>query len=113
LAYTDPVKEQAYKEKYRLQYHRRKRWIDKIKLSAGCEICGYKEHPAALDFDHKNPDEKEFLIPRFLGRGNIARLFREIRKCRVICANCHRVHSRDQWNSGQTRKFMNNGLALQ
>ena len=42
--------------------------IDKIKLSTGCEICGYNKHPAALSFDHFNPENKyktkslEFLI---------------------------------------------------
>lgn len=104
MAYRDPVKKQANDEKYRKQYHRRKRWIDKIKTAGGCSSCGYKEHPAALDFDHRNPDEKEFLIPHRLGRSSLKRLFKEIRKCRILCANCHRVHSRVQWDEGVTYK---------
>lgn len=104
MAWKDPAKRAANAAKYRKQYHRRKHWIDKYKVACGCEVCGYNSHPAALDFDHINPEEKEFLIPRLLGRGNLKRLFREIRKCRVLCANCHRIHSRIQWDSGATYK---------
>lgn len=104
MGYVDPLKLAANQKKYREQYHRRKRHIDKIKLKAGCQDCGYNSHPAALDFDYIDPQEKEFLIPRFLGRTNLKRLFKEIRKCRILCANCHRIHSRIQWESGVTYK---------
>ena len=95
------------KRDYNYQYKRRKQRIDSIKLSAGCCVCGYKEHSAALDFDHIDPSTKEFLIPRYLARTNLKRLFAEIRKCRIICANCHRVHSREQWNNGVTYRTKN------
>jgi len=107
MTYTDPVKLDRYREKYKLQYHRRKYWIDKLKTVQGCAECGYNAHPAALDFDHINPDDKEFLIPRYLARSSLTRLFKEIRKCRILCANCHRVHSRTQWNSGLTYRTKN------
>lgn len=107
MAFKDPEKEEAYKDRYRRQYHRRKRWIDKIKVGFGCDDCGYNLHPAALDFDHIDPSTKEFLIPRFLARSNLKRLFKEIRKCRILCANCHRTHSRTQWDLGITYKVKN------
>ena len=34
--------------------------IDKLKMAAGCQICGYNAHPAALSFDHFNPDNFNF-----------------------------------------------------
>lgn len=102
MAYSDPVKRAACNEKYRRRYHSRKRWIDKIKQAAGCEECGYNAHPAALDFDHRDPNDKLFLIPRILQRSPLKVIFNEIRKCRILCANCHRVHSRHQWDSGLT-----------
>jgi hypothetical protein len=92
------------KRDYNYQYHRRKFWIDKIKIGLGCASCGYNTHAAALDFNHLHPEDKDFLIPRFLGRGNLKRLFNEIRKCQVLCANCHRVHSREQWDTGITSR---------
>lgn len=38
------------------------RFIRRVKIFYGCEICGYKEHPAALQFDHINPAEKSFTL---------------------------------------------------
>lgn len=60
-----------------------------IKLERGCKICGYKEHWAALDFHHINEETKFFNIAerKDLGQG---KLLDEIKKCDVLCANCHR-----------------------
>src|ERR1035438_1249037 len=33
--------------------------LQKIKMASGCVDCGYNLHPAALDFDHLVPSEKE------------------------------------------------------
>jgi hypothetical protein len=86
--------ETVYNPEYpRYRTERRKRWIDKYKISQGCEICGYNEHAVALDFDHINPDDKSFSISGYLIKSTLLKLFNEIRKCRVICSNCHRVHS--------------------
>jgi len=100
----DPEKIKASKEKYKKQYYQRKRWIDRIKTSKGCAHCGYSDNAVALDFDHIDPSTKEFLIPRFLCRSNLKRLFKEIRKCQILCANCHRIHSNQQWRTGVTYK---------
>ena len=107
MGYTDPAKKEAAAMKNRKRYHRRKYWIDKIKMSSGCVECGYAKNSAALDFNHIVPSEKEFLIPRFLGGGNLKRIFKEIRKCQILCANCHRIHSNDQWWNNITRKHKN------
>jgi DNA-binding transcriptional ArsR family regulator len=54
-----------------------------------CRICGFNEHPAALQFHHRNPAAKEFhLGHQGLTRG-IARMRAEARKCVLLCANCH------------------------
>jgi hypothetical protein len=107
VGYLDPTKKEAQRKKYHYRYHRRKYWVNKIKQGYGCDDCGYNSHPAALDFDHIDPDDKEFLIPRYLARSNLKRLFKEIRKCRVLCANCHRIHSNYQWHEGITYKRKN------
>jgi hypothetical protein len=72
----------------------RKDKLREIKLDRGCDRCGYGDHPAALDFHHRDPAEKEFQIG---GNQNLAwtRVLAEIAKCDVICANCHRIeHSK-------------------
>ena len=76
-----------------------------IQLSSGedykknlkCEKCS-ENHIATLDFHHKNKEDKEDQIP-YLVRGgySIERIKREINKCQVLCANCHRKeHHRTQ-----------------
>lgn len=32
--------------------------LDALKLEAGCVDCGYNKHPAALHFDHRDPETK-------------------------------------------------------
>ena len=71
----------------------RRALIDKIKLKEGCCICGYKEHPVALDFDHLNPLEKSFTIGTKYLTVSETRLLKEIKKCRILCANCHRLET--------------------
>jgi hypothetical protein len=71
---------------------KRIRWLNWIKLKFGCAICHYREHPAALDFDHIDPATKQFPITQSPTR-NLHSIFAEIRKCRILCANCHRVET--------------------
>jgi hypothetical protein len=62
------------------------------KLTLGCSICGYKEHPAALDWHHTD-DNKESIVGLC---DSISAADREMEKCIVMCANCHRVHHAEQ-----------------
>lgn len=66
-----------------------------------CVLCG-EEDPLVLEFDHLQ--DKEFCISRGLGDAySIDRLQKEIEKCQVLCANCHkRKTARDQgWYTKQ------------
>lgn len=60
------------------------------KLESGCECCGYRESAVALDFDHRVPSEKVSEVA-LMGTTNRAKLFQEMDKCRILCANCHRI----------------------
>lgn len=81
--------------------------------STPCGDCNESFPPCAMDFDHTDPGTKRNKRegsgrqgPRKSGTGQIswlvlhnvsvATLRREILKCRVICANCHRIRTRDQ-----------------
>ena len=52
---------------------------------------------AALEFHHKNPDEKEFQIDmRHFSNNSLEKLQTELDKCILLCANCHReTHNED------------------
>lgn len=53
-----------------------------------CEICGYNKNTAALCFHHLDPSEKEFEITSAKTMA-LAKLKIEIKKCVVLCSNCH------------------------
>ncbi len=55
----------------------------------GCSICDENDF-SCMQFDHKNPKEKEFCIAHGLSSGySIGRMRKEAEKCTVLCANCH------------------------
>ena len=63
-------------------------------LGGKCCICGYNTTVHALEFHHLDPNEKDFGFGA--SRANIKswdRLVIELRKCVLVCSNCHReVH---------------------
>jgi hypothetical protein len=72
--------------------------IDKMKMKSGCVICGYNKHPAALSFDHldpktkyRNKNGKSVQVADMIKSGRFAwtTILTEIRKCRILCTNCH------------------------
>lgn len=55
-----------------------------------CIICGEKDI-VVLEFDHRNPKEKKFSIGHHTSMYlNLETIDEEIKKCDVLCANCHR-----------------------
>ena len=70
--------------------YRRRRKSNLIQVCGGkCCICGYDKTNSALEFHHINPDEKKYGI----AQGNCHDLekdLEEVRKCILVCANCHR-----------------------
>lgn len=66
-------------------------WVNAYKTEKGCEVCGYNVHPAALDFDHIDRTMKSFDVSQVLGSKSDDAVRAEIVKCRVLCANCHRI----------------------
>jgi hypothetical protein len=58
--------------------------------ASGCIECG-ENHPACVEFHHREDEDKLFEIGDAVRRGvSEARLFAEIAKCDMLCANCHR-----------------------
>lgn len=55
-----------------------------------CEVCGYNKCVDALEFHHSNPEEKEFGIAYKGNTISLEKMKKEVDKCRLLCANCHR-----------------------
>jgi hypothetical protein len=105
---------QEYHLRKKKEYDKQKRtFLAWYKTQRGCEMCGYDEHPAALTFDHINPEEKLFNIANY-GSHSWADILCEVAKCRVLCANCHNIHSFNNYDNDnnlskvteQTRELM-------
>ena len=60
------------------------------KAENGCVDCG-EDDPVVLDCHHKDPGTKEHCIGNMIG-GNwsLGAVLAELKKCIVLCANCHR-----------------------
>jgi len=62
-----------------------------VKYKGGkCQLCGYKKCLQALEFHHINETGKDFGISDKGYTRSWERVKREIDKCILICANCHR-----------------------
>jgi hypothetical protein len=63
-----------------------------IEITGGeCCDCGYKKNISALEFHHLDPEEKSFGIDlRKCSNLQWNKLLEEVKKCVLICANCHR-----------------------
>ena len=77
------------------------RWIKRKKhyielLGGECEHCHIKLNDtnyAIFDFHHKDPNTKEYSWTK-LRLFSDSRVKKELSKCQLLCANCHRlVHS--------------------
>lgn len=98
--YKDPNRRE-----YRRDYNSERRqrnlaFIRRVKTFYGCSECGYKGHPSALQFDHLDRSQKSFELSRGHLRA-MGQVKEEIRKCRILCANCHAIHTDNQRQSGE------------
>jgi hypothetical protein len=74
---------------YNKQQYKKK--LAQIKEKSGCADCGNK-NPIVLDFDHLK--DKKYNISRMIHDGfSWKAILKEIEKCEVVCANCHRIRT--------------------
>jgi len=91
--YRKRCEKDGYREKLKSQgnkrYQRVQKFLREYKISQGCVDCGYKGHHAALEFDHIY-GEKELNV---CFSKSISQAKKEIEKCEVACANCHKIRT--------------------
>lgn len=73
------------------------KWYYEYKSTLSCVQCGFS-HPAAIDFHHRDRNDKEFNPSQMRDYTNKERFLKEIEKCDVLCANCHRILHYNEWN---------------
>jgi len=100
-----PIKDISKRNEYRRNWYKKnadsekahvrrrkldiRKWFEKYKSGLKCAICS-ESHPATIDFHHKS-GKKEFAVGYMAFNGySIKRIEKELKKCEVLCANCHR-----------------------
>ena len=81
-------KEQRQKREREKKAAAKQKWRD-FKSTLSCVQCG-QNHPATLDFHHieRHPDNRK--VKKLLTNKAYKQVMEEIKKCVVLCANCHR-----------------------
>jgi hypothetical protein len=83
------------KETYNNRRREKKEWLDLIR-SVGCSKCSEKD-PACIDFHHRDPSKKDVNISVAVAHWSIEKLQEEIKKCDLLCCNCHRkLHAKER-----------------
>jgi hypothetical protein len=70
-----------------------------------CVDCGESD-PIVLEFDHKHT--KEYSVSNLIRDHSIEKIIKEIEKCEVRCANCHRRKTAKDFNYYKYSKVAEN-----
>lgn len=85
----------------RIQQAKWRRQWNEYKATLSCAKCGFA-HPAAMDFHHITPrDPANKKVNQLVKQRLYAQAYKEIERCIVLCANCHRIH---HWEEDQSKK---------
>jgi hypothetical protein len=87
-------KEQRRKKARESKLAAKEKWKE-FKSTLSCVQCG-QNHPATLDFHHieRHPDNRK--VNKLLTNKAFRQAAEEIKKCLVLCANCHRIHHHNE-----------------
>lgn len=94
LTPEDKDKRQLTRDRLKKQ---RREWFAMVKHNAGCKMCGTRDF-RCLDFHHRDSGTKSFCIG-----SNVCTKYEKIRdemdKCDVLCSNCHRILTYEEYHS--------------
>lgn len=80
----------CYRDTKQILINRIHQWIISYKVERGCGNCGTVDQ-RILDLHHTDEKKKSFTVGYFRRALGFERIKREVRKCEVLCANCHRI----------------------
>jgi hypothetical protein len=101
-AHYEKTKEETKKRTKEKRSSFKKEW-KAFKATLYCVKCGFN-HPAALDFHHEDPSTKTDSVNQLVSDGRFKAAMEEVKKCVVLCANCHRTHHHDERHAAKKQK---------
>ena len=102
MAYRDKEKQYARQQLHR-EKNAQKLW--ELLSKSSCKDCKNKD-PRVLEFDHLG--DKKFNVSRAVSGSTRAweTILREIEKCDIVCANCHRIRTQERGNYKRNQAFV-------
>lgn len=78
----------------------KRRRVSEHKLKSGCVDCGYNKDARALEFDHRENaglpyTGKQQTVASLMYR-SWKRIEEEMKKCDVVCCNCHAIRTAER-----------------
>lgn len=73
-----------------------RRELDEYKSTTPCADCGQTYPHYVMDFDHVRGEKMANVSHLARSHGSRTRLFAEIAKCDLVCANCHRERTQQR-----------------
>lgn len=67
-------------------------YVKQIK-NVPCMDCKNIYHYCVMDFDHRGEEEKVDNISAMCRNYSLKKVKEEIKKCDIICSNCHRIRT--------------------
>jgi hypothetical protein len=117
MPYKDPASRKSYQREYNKKHYERhkdyykkkarahniytrkrnKDFVNRYKSFCKCVDCG-ESNPIVLEFDHVDKNKTANIADMVHQSYSISSIKEEIRKCEVVCCNCHRIrtHKRRQ-----------------
>lgn len=84
---------------------RNREWYKKFRRTLSCAACSESD-PDCLHLHHRDEKKKRFAISTSLAKGwTLPSILREVKGCRVLCANCHLLIHARRWRRKRRRQF--------
>ena len=87
---------QSYIDRNTKKKNEIKSYIRQYKEHRGCMDCGGKYPSYVLDLDHRDPSKKSFTPAHLYRTNSWNKMIIELEKCDVVCANCHRIRTKER-----------------
>lgn len=94
---SDKIKARSKKRNIS-QRNKNKSFVDRVKRRYYCLDCG-ETNPLVLDFDHVKGRKRGNVSDMVRWSYSLETIKKEIRKCEIRCANCHRKKTHERMHS--------------
>lgn len=95
---------QRYLDKNKQNRKVKKEFVNSFKVGKPCYDCGNFYPPYVLDFHHTR-DKKYNVANMYVKVSSLETIKKEIEKCVLLCANCHRVRTNGESAKGRQADF--------